>query len=306
MRTGHWLTGLVVAATLLLAGCGAPARKTSPTPTSSPVTITPISKAAYEAACGKAPWGQQAYRAGNLYLSQGYALTYPSRKLPDGVEQRPMQLAGQTGEQALDAQIPPAPLVNPMMDQTGSGFVVWVCSPTTGQPATVRAAALRIDSFTAYSTHVDSWNICDGYYTRSEPNGVTGGGCGGAIVADEYLHATFPINAGTGAAVTATQIGTGKNPDTNQPASPLPVTLRPGESLSLIVSVTMPTRSGTYAFSLGLAIDQRAPAFAPVGEPALISSAAQKWSGKGCLSPNMQAQIPVATTPPTYYICPEL
>ncbi len=309
MRTSHWLAGLAVAATLLLAGCGVPAKKPSPSPTSTPVTVTPISQAAYEAACGKAAWGQQAYRIGALYFSQGFALTYPSRKLSEGIAQRPLQLADPTGAQTVDAQIPPEPPVNPVMDKPGSGFVVWICNPATAtanQSATVRAAALRIDSFATYSAHVDSWNICDGYYTRSDPNGVAGGGCGGAILADEFLHATFPMDAGAGAVVTAAQTGTGTDPNTNQPKPPLPVTLQPGKTLSLVMSVTMPTRPGTYAFSLGLAIDQQAPGFAPVGQPALFAPSAQKWSGKGCLSPNMQAQIPTAVTPPSYYICPEL
>ncbi len=38
--------------------------------------------------------------------------------------------------------------------------------------------------------------------------------------------------------------------------------------------------------------------------PAFFAPVAHAWDGQYCTSSAMQAQIPPATNPPTYYLCP--
>lgn len=134
-----------------------------------------------------------------------------------------------------------------------------------------------------------------------------GGGCGGGINADEMLKVTYPTSAATGAQLTATWVGASDVPTDSTrttPWGPLPTEVPAGQFLVVLVTGVL-TITGTYALELAPTLDHARLPFVPVGMPALFSGAAQKWSGKACLTPAMQAQIPAPTTPRSYYICPE-
>ena len=47
-----------------------------------------------------------------------------------------------------------------------------------------------------------------------------------------------------------------------------------------------------------------AATFGPAADPYLAGPIAHSFTGAACNSPAMLAQIPPATTPETYYICP--
>ena len=70
------------------------------------------------------------------------------------------------------------------------------------------------------------------------------------------------------------------------------------------MGIVPPTAAGYYTFAFGLAIDGATPAFAVVAPATLLAPVAHEWTGDACLAPEMQTQIPPATNPPTFYLCP--
>ena len=83
------------------------------------------------------------------------------------------------------------------------------------------------------------------------------------------------------------------------------MTLAPGQLLEVNDDITAPTAPGTYTFGFAVAVDGDSPVFFSSSPATLLAPVAHKWSGKGCTAPAMLAQIPSATTPATFYICPE-
>jgi hypothetical protein len=154
---------------------------------------------------------------------------------------------------------------------------------------------------TPYIGALSQWDFCESAFDASSHH-VTGGGCGGGYWAGEYLHASFAANATTGATVATTQVSSGRDDGLDgYPFGPLPVALKPGDTLPINVGMTVPTTPDTYAFSFQIVADGATIiASAP---PTLLAPVAHEWTGQACTSPSMQSQIPAASTP-TYYICP--
>ena len=157
---------------------------------------------------------------------------------------------------------------------------------------------MGITSFASRSGSIDTWQGCDGVYQPG--TGVTGGGCGGAIVTDEAMRATFPASASQGATVNATMVSAGGP----HGYGPLPVTLQPNGVILISVAVTMPTAPGTYTLALTLsATTVTGPAtYAPL-TPQIFAPVAHKWNGENCKEPAMLSQISASDTS-SYYICP--
>src|SRR5690348_10273836 len=129
---------------------------------------------------------------------------------------------------------------------------------------------------------------------------MRGGGCGGGFPFDVTLAAAFAAGASTGDAANARlSTGAGATADFK------PITLAPGKEIVVSVALTLPTAPGTYAFRGGVALDGSALTYpADPSPPALYAPVAHEWSGENCTRADMLAQIPPATTPPTFYICP--
>ncbi|HEX9413281.1 MAG TPA: hypothetical protein VF916_07235, partial [Ktedonobacterales bacterium] len=214
---------------------------------------------------------------------------------------KPLQIPDPSDQTALNAQIPASPAVNPVMEGSG-GFLVDICNASTTTSHLIAGGILKISSFTPVVDGVNTWNICDGVFTRSVPSGVTLFGCGGTITFDEDLRVTFPPQAGAGSQATAVQVGSA-NPSTG--FGPLPVMLQPGKAITLHLSVTVPQAPGFYLFAFSVAADHAQLPFIPAGSATLFAPVAHKFTGAACLSPLMQQQIPPATTPATFFICPE-
>lgn len=236
-----------------------------------------------------------------IYAEAVWGLPYASYQLPADLPVGPWALPGEPGSAQLDQQLGGAPNLNPGIGQ-GSGILLTVCN-ASAQPLTLSGAEVVVASFSPASGAVDAWNGCDGAFTR--PQGLFGGGCGGAIVADETLSASFAPSAGVGATAQATQVAAnGQNG-----FGPLPITLKPSASISLLISVVRPSALGTYEFAVNVTTGAGSAAvstpYAPLA-PQLFALVAHKFTGQACTSSAMQAQIPTApTNPATYYICPE-
>ncbi len=294
------LLSFMALAALLLAGCGASSASAStsstpaPTPTSAPTPVPTVNLAMLSGPCapdtGNARDTTPRSQIGDLIVTEA------------GTPLVPLKLTSGVG---LSSEFPDSPPVNPQLKEKPSGYAFLVCNNAPTQTHIIQGVSVRIASTTPYGGQLDSWQFCDGYFAR--PHGASFGGCGGAASYEEYLHATFPADAGPGDAVVAAQTGTGTNPAPGATqASPLPATLAPGKHLSFDIGITAPTAPGRYGFAFGLAVDDRPPAFFSTAQPVLLAPVAHKWTGKACEAPAMQAQIPQAVTdPPTMYICPE-
>lgn len=316
---GLWITLSLLA--LLLAGCGTPSSRagtntSAPTATTRP-TVTPVSTAtsaptatlppAADACANLGGYGLPVgtpVRVGDLGISQvSFAYAYPAKQVPNGTALKPLQLpSSPNGAPGPNNPLPDSPPTNPNMTEPG-GYRFHVCN-VGAQSHMLQGVTVRMDAFAAYAGQLNAWQPLDGYYSRRFGVGCECGG--GTYFADEYLHATFSAQGTTGAAVPAAQIKTGSSQGPGSPvAAPLPVTLAPGQSLEVNVGITAPTAPGTYTFGFAVVVDGASPVFFSSSPATLLAPVAHKWSGKGCTAPAMLAQIPSATTPAAFYICPE-
>ena len=74
-------------------------------------------------------------------------------------------------------------------------------------------------------------------------------------------------------------------------------TLLPGKSIAGILSLTLPSTPGTYAFVPTLKIDGGAQIEGAPGDPYIYAPVAHVWDGKAC------ANMSIPASPPAYYIC---
>jgi hypothetical protein len=225
---------------------------------------------------------------------------HPIAQAASGDPAQAFQIPNPDDTAALDAQLPPLPFVNPQLDSVFPGYTVAICNASTTTSHLIEGGVLRIPSFVPFVGSVNMWSVCFGFFSRSEPISRTSGGCGGSQRSDENLLVTFPPNVGVGSEATAVQVGQGA-PEFGS----LPVTLAPGKLIVLLISVTVPQAPGVYTFAVSVTADHTQLPFIPAGSPTLFAPVAHKFTGAACLSPLMQQQIPPATTPATFFICPE-
>lgn len=294
----------------LLAGCGQPTASpdvhTTPAPTATAAatatlapTVAPTPAALTSGhPCADDTSGQFSYvRIGDLKVSQAhFMLAYPARQLPTNlVTSEPYKLPA-------NAYDPPNPPVNPHTDG-GNGYSLTICNTSKTSSHTIRNMTVSVAAFTPYSGTLNAWQFCDSVFAR--PDGVTGGGCGGAYVTDEKLQANFVGAAVIGAKALVVQLGTGTaSPDGGLDTPPLPLRLGPGQMLVVTLGVTPPTTPGTYSFAFGLSYDSVASAPISIMQPTLFDKTTVQWDGQNCTQPALLGQIPTtATNPPTNYVC---
>jgi len=197
----------------------------------------------------------------------------------------------------MNPKLPSDAPTNPELGPLGGGYVVVLCNGSA-QTHRIDGVAVQLDRVTPYAGQLNEWVFCAAPYTRSFPTG--GGGCGGGPGQDEYVHGAFAPTAPPGTVVETTQTP-GISSDRY---GKLPWTLPPGETILIDVGIVPPTAAGYYTFAFGLAIDGAMPAFAAVAPATLLAPVAHEWTGDACRAPEMQSQIPPATNPPTFYLCP--
>jgi hypothetical protein len=317
-RLSMWRYLGIVSVVVTLAGCsiasGAATATTTPSPHLATATAT--------GACGVAP--ATASVGGITVAAQAPldGLAYPTAKLPDGIARQPLVVAmgdlpplGTTQPKYTpDLTHPTNPLV---MQDTGGGYVLSLQN-SSAAAHTVRGVDVCLDSLTPASGQLNEWQPCDAPYSRSGPSGP--GGCGGLTQQDVFLHAPFTATPTVGTRVSATQTRADNSFYTTH-YQPFPITLQPGERLTIEIGIgpttTCPVAAdtgfptsgclfktpGTYTFVFGVLVDAGAPVFTAQSPPTLLSPASE-WTGQACATPGMQAQIPPATTPSTNYVCP--
>jgi hypothetical protein len=233
---------------------------------------------------------------GDLRVSRvNFLMGYPAYELPATLAAtQPYQLPAHL---PVDANGTPNPPVNPYPNY---GFMV--CNTSSATSHVLVGVTVRIAAFSAFNGILNTWQMCDGSYQR--PIGAGGGGCGGGYAADEFLKASFAANATTGSQVTATQVSTGSTGPTGPTATPLPISLGPGQMLIFSLSLTLPTAPGTYTFAFGLNYDAVTAAPISTMQPTIFDSAAVKWNGQNCTKPTLLSQIPASDTTNRYVCAP--
>lgn len=318
-RRAPALLALLVVATIV-GGCG---RQTSisaaqaPTvtsiistsaPTPQP-TLDPTIDPAFLARCGLSHAAQNtlAQAKDMVLVKPTLPLGYPAVQLPDQTPLKPLQVPVQNSNNALrSGQFPGATPANPgaLTGSTRSvAFVASICNGSASATHVVQSVSVSIVSLTPYTRQLTVWSRCDTAFSRQNPN-VQTGGCGGGMQTDEQMAATFPLGARQGTTVVATQTGFTSTPN-NASIGPLPVSLAPGKTLSFWVVVSVPDMAGTYAFGIGFQVDHPPAVGGWTADPFLAAPVAHTFTGAACNTSAMLAQIPPATTPETYYICPQ-
>ena len=231
----------------------------------------------------------------SVYAETAFALSYPSYTLPANTTQAPFKLGNSLDSLALKQVFGGDANANPAISQLG-GILFSVCNNGSSS-ITLAGVGVGIITVAPHASPINTWQMCDGAY---QPGiGVTGGGCGGAVAADEVMRATFSPSAGQGAAVGATQISA------NGPSGygPFPVTLKPGHTIQITIAITMPSAPGIYTLALTLAgTGVSNTRYAPL-TPQLFAPVAHKWNGESCKASAMLSQIPASATS-SYFICP--
>jgi hypothetical protein len=291
----------------LLVGCAqsssgqtAPTASVAPTATTQPTPIATHGAITSGHPCETDASGQVSYvQMGDLKVSQvHFTLAYPSLQLPSNLDgSKPYKLP-------VNAYDPPNPPVNPNVG-SGSGYGFTVCNTSSATSHIIAGVTASISAFQPYNGQLNVWQFCDSVYAR--PDGIGGGGCGGANIFDESVQATFAANATTGAQVTATLVGTGDTSDGgggSDTTAPLPISLGPGQMVIFTMGVTPPIAAGTYTFAFGLNYDAVTAAPISTMQPTIFDTLAETWNGQNCLSPTLLSQIPTTVTnPPTNYVC---
>lgn len=285
-----------------LAGCGVSTTQGAPTPSPSPsptatATATTAPTATATPLAGQPCSAQDFTNGGLKYVQQGDMLvevldfqppTYPGYQLPEGLPLAPYKVS---------PDVVGKPVAGRALSNPSKGFAFSICNASASHSHALSQVALKILSFTTYTGHLNEVRMCGAVYSRQD--GARDGGCGGGAAFDITMTAAFAANAGAGAVATAAI------DPTNNSLGPLPVTLTPGHGLFILITPTLPTAPGTYSYGVGVAMDGGQLVYGTTGTtPALFAPVAHAWDGQYCTSSAMQAQIPPATTPPTYYLCP--
>jgi hypothetical protein len=231
-------------------------------------------------------------------------VAYPSVKLPDNLPAQPYKL-GQGSTPPTPSDVP---AVDPVLYERIGGFVTYVCN-VSSSAHTIQAVQARIDTVTPYTSRLDVLPPCAGALYTRQTGASSVGDCGGSDAQSAFLHAPFRPTDGTGTVVTAQQLYV--NPLPGDPGSlKLPATLMPGAYATIEVGIGDTTSDkffttpGYYTFAFAFGIDGAAPVFVSTSPLTLLAPIAQSFKGTNCLASPMQQQIPAATTPPTYYVCP--
>ncbi len=309
-RTGVVLA-LVVICTVV-AGCGVTpttSSRTSATATTT-ATATATSQPTVDPASLARCSDQQSTpndltQVGDFLISKPLTpQTRPAVRLPDQTPLKPLLVPAQVSNNALQSgQFAEANLGLLNGSTREFAFVALLCNGSASQSHVIQSVSVRIADFAAFTGQIDAWPYCDTAFSRQSPN-VGTGGCGGGYAAEEQVKATFASGAQAGATVVATQIGYG-DASPNEGVTALPMTLGAGKGLAFQVVVDVPDMVGTYTFSVGYQIDGAPVAYGPPADAFLVAPVAHTFTGAACNAPAMLAQIPDATTPPSYYICPE-
>jgi hypothetical protein len=225
-------------------------------------------------------------RIGDLQVTMPNPLAIdPPRQLPDNLSNQPYAVNA-TAPGYLDSFA----RVNVHM------YEYALCNNSATTPHTVGQFTVKLNSFTADANTINTTHNCIHVYSRQGILDHTG--CGGAFGGGTIdLTASFAATGAEGTVQPALD-------HSGQQVTPL--TIQPGYGITVTVDVTPSTVVGTSIYRFGVGVDGAAPAYPAADSPAVVNATTlRQWDGDACQTSAMQALIPPATTPPTYYVCPQ-
>lgn len=232
-------------------------------------------------------------------------LAYPLAQIPNSQQAQPIAPPVITSS-AYRASA--SPVVNPRLQELGGGYTLAICNASS-QAHVVSAVRMTLVDAAPYTGKLAAWDTCSGVYLPGQ--GFLGAGCGGADPENEYMHAALAADAAVGATVTATQTGTNSSDASDEVnLGPLPVTLHPGQAMTIEIGVTQPSAPGLYTYAFALTVDSGDTGIVAYSPTTLLASVTTAWNGGSCLAPAMQAQLAAMPTPTSSarasvgYICP--
>lgn len=303
---------VLTACVLVLAACSGATSASIPSPTATQpqsatatATSLPTTTIASGACVGSFPSHVALTPASGLVVTKYSALgnlAYPEAQIPSSQPAAPMLEPKLTGPDYWTANT--TAVVDPGLREGGGGYVVAICNPSD-KAHTISAVQVSLAKMTPFTDQLGVWEPCEGSYSPVTKS--VSGGCGGADFENEYLHAPFAADASVGTSVTATQTGSNQSDISNSVNfGPLPVTLKPGQAMTIEVGVTRPSAPGYYTYSFALTVDGASTGTVAYSLMSLLSPQARIWNGAACETSAMQALIAKEPAPTTYtrYICP--
>lgn len=303
---------VLTACVLALAACSGTTGASTPSPTATQPhaatpTATPLpTTTTASTTCGKYfPSAVALTPASGLVVTKYSALgnlAYPSAQIPSSQPAAPLLAPNFTRPDYWAANT--TAVVDPILDEGHGGYVLAICNPSD-RPHTINAVQVSLAKMTPFTDQLGVWQPCEGSYSPVTKS--ASGGCGGADFENEYLHAAFAADASVGTSVTATQTGSNQSDISNSVNfGPLPVTLKPGQAMTIEVGVTRPSAAGYYTYSFALTVDGASTGTVAYSLMTLLSPQARIWNGAACQTSAMQAMIAKepAPTGDTRYICP--
>jgi hypothetical protein len=293
----EWVTAiLLVVLALAMAGCGGPSsvaqHSPTPTPTLAPTATTRPAAAPTPTGipCGQLIDANNPVvaRVGDLQFTRPILLAIdPLRQLPDSLSNQPYAVnAGTDTRNYLESFAP----VNVHM------YEYALCNNSATTSHTVGQFTVKLNAFTADANTINTSHYCIHVYSRQGMLDHTG--CGGAFAGGTVnLTASFASTGAEGTVQPALDHSGQQVP---------PLMIQPGYAITVTIDVTPSTVMGTSIYRFGVSVDGAAPVYPATDSAAVVNATTlRQWDGDACQTSAMQALIPPATTPPTYYVCPQ-
>lgn len=168
--------------------------------------------------------------------------------------------------------------------------------PANAAPGHICAATVRVVSFELLPGSPNVTRSCSDHAYLVPGGPDYGGDCGFTTAPAATAAIILPASAlGTTVSVPVANAAA-----PGQPAAIPPVD---GSSPRVWLSLRVPA-SGRYGFVVGLWQDASGPSLTAAVSEVFDVNVAHEWNGQNCVSPQMQAQLPPPTDPPTPVFCP--
>ncbi len=174
---------------------------------------------------------------------------------------------------------------------------VGVIPPATTAPGYLCAVTARIAAYQPLAAPIPNVTRACSDHPYLDPGGPDYGGDCGIIPGPPASAAITFASSASGTTVSI--------PLQNALAPSQPAAFPPpnGGSSHVWIYLKVPA-SGTYTFVIGLWQNQSGPTLTAAVSEEFNVDAAHEWTGQACTLPDMQAQLPPPTNPPTLVLCP--
>ena len=169
-------------------------------------------------------------------------------------------------------------------------------TPASSAPGYICAITVRMVSYQPPSAPILNITRTCSDHAYLDPGGADYAGNCGFVTAPTATATTVFTESVPGATITM--------PIKNVAAPGHPAAFPPPAGAAKIWVTLKVAASGHYTFIVGLWQDNSGPTLTATVNETFVLDAAHEWTGLSCKYPNMQAQLPPPTNPPTPLLCP--